>query len=270
MKEWKLKEQILGAEKRGQKFGVLKSKIIVIMLLICVSLTGCDIRNYVYTEESLKRVAEKSLKDKYGEEFVIYRTWDRSQEMFFAECSPMDDREVVFETSIKKNGDGVVEDGYAQAGLSNQIHRMISADIEETFPDCYSRVCFVRFQKIPTFENAKTVTLEEFMSVADIKYVRCAIYVNISRMNENGCDDEYKLFAEKIQKLVEEGVIPDLSIHIFFVDDEMKKACEDYYTTRVYARGEFAQKLMQCKRIVFRYENSVLDMTYKQEIRGFS
>ena len=108
------------------------------------------------------------------------------------------------------------------------------------------------------------------MSVADIKYVRCAIYVNISRMNENGCDDEYKLFAEKIQKLVEEGVIPDLSIHIFFVDDEMKKACEDYYTTRVYARGEFAQKLMQCKRIVFRYENSVLDMTYKQEIRGFS
>jgi len=38
----------------------VKFKMIAILLLCAVLLSGCDLRNYFYTEDGLKRVAEKS------------------------------------------------------------------------------------------------------------------------------------------------------------------------------------------------------------------
>ena len=50
-----------------------KIGILLILLMLCVSLTGCnEWKNYFHTEASLSRVAEKSLEEKYNEEFIIH------------------------------------------------------------------------------------------------------------------------------------------------------------------------------------------------------
>ena len=77
-----------------------KIRFWAVLLLFCVLLCGCGTGNYAHSEESMKRVAEKSLKKKYGEEFVIHSTWNRDQERFFADCSPRDDSEVVFKATF--------------------------------------------------------------------------------------------------------------------------------------------------------------------------
>ncbi len=69
----------------------------------------------------MKKVADKSLEEKYGEKFVIHGVWEGSQEMFFADCSPEDNPEIVFRADIRKNGDGVVADEYAQGVVAKEI-----------------------------------------------------------------------------------------------------------------------------------------------------
>ena len=139
----------------------IRKKMIACLLIMCVLLCGCDPRNYIYTKESLKRVAEKSLQEKYGEEFVIYRVWERSQEMFFADCSPKDNLEVMFTADINKNGDGVVADGYAQGVVAKAVDDVLRDDFKELFGDCYTRPYISNYYNVPEFLNAKEITIQD-------------------------------------------------------------------------------------------------------------
>ena len=150
-------------ERMEQK--TIKRKFMAWLLLVCILLSGCgDWRNTFYTESSLKRVAAKSLKEKYGEEFVVHRVWNKSSSMFFTTWSPNDDPEVLFQADIRNNGDGVVADGYTQGVIAKELDEILKDDFQSLFSDCYTRARMPNYYNVPEFESPKDTTLQEYMS----------------------------------------------------------------------------------------------------------
>ena len=240
--------------------------IVFLIIVTCMFQPGCDIRNYVYTDSSLKWIAQRSLKKKYGEEFVIYRVWDKSQKMFFATCSPKDDPEVVFEGYFYKTGDngGVIKDGYAQGVVAKEVNDILKNDIQELFGGCYTHSVILNYINVPEFKNSKEVTIREYMSKVNLDNIVYYIFVPLAAESEDKINNEYELFSKTIQSKIENGIIPDLSVHIFFADNEMIKQCEEYYSTQVYIYYDFGRELDDCESINFKYENGIMDMDYAE------
>ena len=238
--------------------------IVFLIIVTCMFQPGCDIRNYVYTDSSLKWIAQRSLKKKYGEEFVIYRVWDKSQEMFFATCSPKDDPEVVFDADINKNGDGVESDGYAQEVVAKKVKELLKDDIQELFGKCYFRSEAYTYYNAPEFKNASEITIEEYISNVEYDHIMCWIYLSSPKKSKSDIDKEYSYFSQVLQEKIRNKTIPKLTVIIYFSNDEMIEQCEEYYTTHADINYEFGRKLDNYEKIVFEYENGVMNMTYEE------
>lgn len=166
-------------------------KWIVTLLFVCILFSGCDFRNYFYSEDSLKRIAESALEKKYGVEFVIYHAWDRSPTMFYADCSPVDDREIVFEAVVRKNGNGIVSDGYVMGILEQQIRDILQPDFEDVFTTSYQRSQFMYYSNVPDIERPQEIKLEEYLNTVDVDFVVYEVYVDLAQTSTGTLDKEY-------------------------------------------------------------------------------
>lgn len=151
--------------------------------MLCVSLTGCnEWKNYFHTEASLSRVAEKSLEEKYNEEFIIHDVWDKSQGTFFAVCSPKADEEIVFELVAWKDGSGLCHDEYEQAILANYIGEEIKAKVLKTYSSCLVGVSLFVGQDIS--EPPYNGSLEKYLSKSTGVVCGVSIYVNSDNLDD--------------------------------------------------------------------------------------
>ena len=238
-----------------------KIKWIALILIICVFLAGCNGGASIYSEARLKQIAMKSLYEKYGEKFVVHHAWSRSAEWFYADCSPESDPDIVFEATINKNGDGVEADGYVLEIIGNEITSMLQDDVQEVFEGCYTRECFTNYFKSPPIENLENYSIEENIRMLDFNLVSFQIYVDTEKIKYNQIEQEYKLFSETIQKKITNGIIPNLDVRIYFVDDEMLKECEDYFHQSYNIRNSFDVKLDNTQAIHFYYKDGEISIT---------
>lgn len=244
----------------------IRIKSIAYLFLICVLMCGCDYRNYFYTEDSLKKVAEKSLEEKYGEEFVIHRVWERSQEMFFADCSPKDNPEVIFTADINKNGDGIVADGYAQGVIKKEVDNLLKDDFNELFGDCYTRPYISNYYNVPEFLNAKDITIQEYISEvdADVICLYYSVYVDASQLSNDTVEQEREYLCNEIPKKIKNKIIPNLSIYIYFTTDELINRCKEYFSTHVDTDYDINRELDKYPCISLEYnKDGKLDELYK-------
>ena len=104
------------------------------------------------------------------------------------------------------------------------------------------------------------------MEETDLDFIAYYVYVPLPLV-ENFADIEYEMFETEIKELIREGIIPDLSVHIYFVDSDMAKECEKYYSTRTETYAEFAEKLDTYDEINVRYENGEINISYEDYIK---
>ena len=239
-------------------------KWIAVLLIICVFLAGCGIRLHAYTDSELKQVAAQLLEEKYGEEFVVYHTWSRSSTTFFADCAPADETEIVFELIAEKNGDALLADGYVLGILEQQIKDVLQPEVQEVFPKSFQRGKFMQYTNVPWVEQLQEYTLEDYMNKADNDFVIYEIYVdNISNI-QNDLDIEYEFLSKVVSDKIMGGDIPNICIHLFFVDSEMLGECKEYYSTVYNRKDQFAEDLKAYNDFFIKYKEGIIEMTFDQ------
>ena len=228
---------------------------IIIMFFLSSNLYGCDYRNYIYTEDSLKRVAEKSLEKKYGEEFIVHRAWNRSQTMFFADCSPKDNPDVIFTADIRKNGDGIISDGYAQGVVAKEVDDVLKDDFKKLFGDCYTRPYISNYYNVPEFIDAKGITIQEYISKVnpDVIGMSYGVYIDASQLSNDAIDRETEYLCNEIPKKIQNRNIPNLSIHIRFVTNELIEQCRTYFSDHVDIDSDLSEELRKHVKISLKY-----------------
>ncbi|MCM1101720.1 MAG: hypothetical protein NC079_06955 [Clostridium sp.] len=244
----------------------LKILLPVFLLLGCILLCGCDLRNYIYTEDSLKKVAEKSLKKKYGEEFIIHSAWDRDQTRFYADCSPKDNRDVVFLACIYKNGKGVYGDEYPEEVVALEVDEILRDEFEEVFGECYLKVHIDKYYNRPEFDSPQTLTLEEYVRKTDLSII-LAVFLNNTETTERLAEKEYQYFSDAFLKMLDEEGIGEnqiWGIRLYFVDTEMMRKSKDYFSISTDIRGEFDGELSKYPKLSFSYEDGKMSKSYDE------
>ena len=241
---------------------------VVVLLLFCLTLYGCskNLRNYFYTEESLKRVAAKALKEKYDEEFVIHDAWTRDQTSFYVTCSPKNDMDVVFEANVYKDGSGVYEDEYLQGVVAKQLNEKYQQEFQQLFKGCFVRST-VRYAKTD-LENVSDITIEDYMNQYDIQgafsFWGLDVFVLLPETSWDTIDAEYKLLSEKIQDEINAGRLPEIVLNIYFVDDETMKWCKEYFKVNSYCYTEFYNAVESYPNIGIGYPTQKINMSYEE------
>ena len=246
-----------------------KIRLLAILLLFGILLCGCGLQNHVYTETGLKKVAEKSLKKKYNEEFVIHNVWSKNQDVFYADCSPKNNAEIVFRADIYKNGKGVEADGYKKTILEGEINRKLKPYFEDVFGNCYTRVLLgMSYEgggKIDENQPIDVQIKEYFNKYSS--YIVCDIYVEMQDISKCDLETEYEFLRstllEKIQSDICPDINPDLKVNLRFVDEEMLEKSENYFQNSTGVRGDFDWELRKYQEIICVYEDGNIDMKYE-------
>ena len=241
-----------------------KIRLLAILLLFGILLCGCNVSNYIYTEDSLKKVAEKSLKKKYGEEFVVHSAWAKNAEVFYADCSPKNNSEIVFRADVYKSGKGVYADGYVQGVVANSINEFLEPDIKLLYENCYTRVSPPSYYNVYQFENPKNVTISEYLEKNELDYVGYNIFVLDTECDKLNIDNEYNLFSQKILKDIRERRIPSMAVTVYFVDDRMYEYTKAYYSTHTTYDSDFDQQLEICEKMWWGYPENNINISREQ------
>ena len=248
-----------------------KIRLLAILLLFGILLCGCGLQNHVYTETGLKKVAEKSLKKKYNEEFVIHNVWSKNQDVFYADCSPKDNAEIVFRADVYKNGKGVEADSYKQTILAGEINRILKPYFEEVFGRCYTRCelgpsysVTLKIQEDQPIELQMQEYLQEYSD-----FIVCDVYIEMQDVSESNIETEYEFLRstllEKIQSDICPNIVPDLmKANLHFGNEELVKKSEEYFQTSTTIMGEFDSELMKYGKIICVYKDGNIDIDYEE------
>ena len=210
---------------------------VIVLLLFCLLLSSCskNLKNYFYTEESLKRVAAKALKVKYDEEFEIYDAWVESPSTFHVICWPHYDVDIIFEAEVYKDGSGVYEDEYVKAIVSKQISELLQLKLQKVFEECYVKVSFSWYR--PSIDYFKGVTVEDYYR----EHEDASFYLQIFVNEENLIYDEDKVLEEFecLSSLLDDELMREAGCRCYFVDENTLNECKEYFQQDSKARGNF-------------------------------
>ena len=244
-----------------------KIRLLAILLLFGILLCGCGLQNHVYTETGLKKVAEKSLKKKYNEEFVIHNVWSKNQDVFYADCSPKNNAEIVFRADVYKNGKGVSADGYVQGVVAEQINDILKSGFAEVFGECYTKGLVAFYHNEPNFKEINNITIQKYTEKSNLGFMVYYVFVDGRNLPaEDGIDREYIFLSETVKETINRNsakdIINDFTLVIWFLDEEMLKACKEYYSMNATSKGDFSMELEKNPKFICSYSNGTMQQTY--------
>lgn len=184
---------------------------VILILMLILLLTGCE---RIYTKKDMIRYAEKTLEDKYGEEFQVRgELFNVSGSCFEANVSPVNNPEIIFEVSYNAKGSEYNRDYYIRALIASQYKELAEKELE-TIPCDYYLQVKVRFSEGETPITDTGVTIEEFNNITEetSQEIEYFIYFSKDILKES---DEY--IYEKIQSIME---IREGRLDIFFLMEE--------------------------------------------------
>ena len=236
----------------------VRIKVLAILLLFCMLLSGCnEWKNYIHTDASLTRAAEKALEKKYDEEFIIHKVWVACQTTFYAVCSPKSDEEVVFEAEIWKDGRGVYQDEYAEGVVAQCIAKKISPEVEEVYGKCFVSPRVFHSEK--EFASVEKLTLEDYMNEVKDADGLIRVFVMKGTVSDREMEKEYKYISEKLSV----GIMQNMTCSIYFVDDVTMSLCREYFHNNSYIRSRFDEIIGDCKYFGFGYHDGKINKTYE-------
>lgn len=257
-------------------------KVMGILLLFCLLLSGCsgNWKDYFYTEESLKREAQRALEEKYDEEFVIHDVWAVTQSAFEAMCSPKNDMDVVFEIALFKDGTGMYQDEYMQGIVSKQLSERVQAKLQKIFGnDCYVKANF--YGGLPTIEDLielhegkvsvqeclKNITVEEYYKIDEIPRLGLWIIVNKETLSNN--EEQIRAEYECLSTLFDNEPMQNAGCSCHFLNKDMLDECKSYFQKNDRGAGGFNSIVEEEAEFGFGYNDGTINKSFEDynEIR---
>lgn len=239
----------------------VRIKVLAILLLFCILLSGCnEWKNYIHTDASLTRAAEKALEKKYDEEFIIHKVWVACQTTFYAVCSPKSDEEVVFEAEIWKDGRGVYQDEYAEGVVAKQIREKLLSELPELFGECFVYVSVWGKAKTE-FSREAEITIDDYLKqVEGVQHCLIHILVGKDRLQVKNIKKEYNYFEKNMIK----GLVPEVGCGIYFVTEDVMKQSREYFQINAQGRTPYYDLIEECPHIGLGYSNWTINKTYEE------
>ena len=204
------------------------SIIIVINLVAMFLIQGCAM-----TPQSKARVTEKALEKKYGEEFIVHKTfhydidWD-------AYASPKNSPDIVFEVATQH--DGIIKwDEYCRAYCKKLMLEEIEDDLDLLFPSSYKRIDDIDVYFDDDYTNFKEMPLEEIVeNYADDSGIEFpCLYLEIYLDKEVGSlgdyDAEYEYFNSELKGLISEKKMYPVIVRFYWTDKQTISSIENYF-----------------------------------------
>ena len=212
----------------------------VIIIVTLLSLKSCGI----YPEWVVKHAVEKSLEEKYGEEFYCYDVWGGGKGV----CSPKKNRDIRFEVLFHTGGE-IVEEGYYAACVAEQIEEDVQKELENVFNDfylhSYMNVPLYSFNETDIYaENVRNESfdLDEYVNLANEKWqwrtsISIIILVNSVEPGKISFEEEYNTLSKIFEQINEYGI--NTIVYLKFVPDSVYTKCIEYLGSRANAKSYF-------------------------------
>ena len=212
----------------------------VIIIVTLLSLKSCGI----YPEWVVKHAIEKSLEEKYGEEFYCYDVWGGGKGV----CSPKKNRDIRFEVLFHTGGE-IVEEGYYAACVAEQIEEDIQKELENVFNDFYLHSCMtvpLKSREVDDIyaENVRNESfdIDEYVSLVKEKRegrtsISLIILVNSEKPNMLSFEEEYQTMSDFCRNIKDHDINPIL--YLKFIPEEEYSECIEYLETREYPYSTF-------------------------------
>lgn len=178
--------------------------------------------------KSSDSVIKESLKNKYGEDFIIHET-KTLPGGFDATVSPVSNPEILFVARVKTDGT-VAYDNYCEGIVNYQIKERMMKGITFFFPDVYIFVDS-KFNLVDKNIDFKKMSIDEIIcKMTDSKHADIKIFINNEIGSSRKFEEEYRFFSEELEKEVKNNYFLPFSIEMFMVTPNTKKKVEEYFS----------------------------------------
>lgn len=201
----------------------------ILVLVFALTMSGCVYWDGLSKSEA-REFVEKTLEEKYGEEFVVKQmylksgSWDTASDLM-ADCSPKSDENIVFSTQTLAIGkERVMRDTYIPSIIRSEILDIINSVLSE-----YSIQYVVDVDVQGLYDDydsgirsADDATIKNFTeALPDINITDIWIALN----------DKDNLFHDNVQTIVEKMTTDfyytNALIHFYYVTDDVINRCID-------------------------------------------
>ncbi len=196
--------------------------VLTAAVMVCSLLTGCG--------SSRERKIKRMLKEKYGEEFTILKTWtqplgtDVFKSEYHATAAPIDNQEAVFEITVTNFKEKTFEDTYPKAVVGKLLSDTLQSELSPYFGECYvhswiAGVC-------PELDQMDAPSVEAYAKLADMtenKYYmsinKYYVAVNTSQYRGDDYEEEYDTIHDALTRVNTESGF-DGDMRIYFLPNE--------------------------------------------------
>lgn len=227
------------------------SLMIVINLLMVLMIQGCAL-----TPESKARITAKALEKKYGEEFIIHKTFNYDID-WDAYASPKDLPEVVFEAHINPDGT-VAYDQYCRSYIQYSMNKEIEYELKQFFPDSYCRISQLH-AIINVNPQFRQLSLEELVGALeyrdDMPIHGCLldIYINKDVGSSKDYEGEYTFFTDRVNELIDENKMTEVKVFLYMTDSEKIESVKKYFLQNADYYSDYEELMENTPEVHFNF-----------------
>lgn len=190
-------------------------------------MSGCEANSC----KDLRAESKELLFQKYNEEFNVLSFQDRGG-IWIAECSPIENEQVIFKARFDKEPEMLVLDDYEEKYLADLLNEELKKDIEVFFPGAYIHVD-PGFHLKDKSSEVRGKSIQELIKDVEMDGKAYGLFVHIYFDKERGSnklyEEEYYFFENTINEKISKGMMLPITVDITKVDSETIERLEEYY-----------------------------------------
>ncbi|MCR5234949.1 MAG: hypothetical protein K6E53_13745 [Lachnospiraceae bacterium] len=238
--------------------------VVIVFIFSMTLLVGCgEWTQRFYSDKHLEKIAKKSLYEKYNEEFEVRNIYQQVWSEFYAVCAPVKDDTVVFEARLFKDG-RIINDCYMDEEIEDEIRDEVSKCLDTLWDDYYIEGVASYIFKLT--ERKKDFSLKSYIDLtyemADENmydyldtYSAIVIYLPLNEYNNTSPNDEYVIFANEVQALINECNIPPITVNIYLIPDDHLPYIEEYWKKNA-VEDSYIRDMRGNKKYQFMYDKN--------------
>ncbi len=222
----------------------------ILVLVFALTMSGCVYWDGL-SESEAREFVEKTLEEKYGEEFVVKQmylkagSWDTASDLM-ADCSPKSDENIVFSTQTLAIGkERVMSDNYIQNVVRKQLKQIIDNVLAEYYENFVSQVFVTPLNYwydsgIRSVNNATIKNFSESFTNNDDNYTLVYIAIKTS-------EKDFDNVKNALQKMCNNFYSLNVSLDCYYTDEHTIERCKENIdksyreigVTEILRRGNF-------------------------------
>ena len=204
----------------------------ILVLVFALTMSGCVYWDGLSKSEA-REFVEKTLEEKYGEEFVVKQmylkagSWDTASDLM-ADCSPKSDENIVFSTQTLAIGkERLMRDDYIQNVVRKQLKQNID-EVLSTYYDNFASEVYVT-PLTNWYDSGIRSTNEDIVkkfseSFSNQEENRTSVWIILEK-------EEKKYGTDKLKGVLQDMIPGFYSLNIFidciFADEDTIKLCKE-------------------------------------------